>query len=427
MMRRSVFFRILLATAAFCCPLAFAGPGLQADPLIIDHNHTDITLIPQSAIESAKNNLHIAYGHTSHGSQLTTGMNGLVAFANGGGLGLSLPEDIFAWNNGGNGGALDLHDYAMGGGDVEDYPQWVDNTRAYLDNPDNADVNVIVWSWCSDVDNKYSNGTLESEYLTPMAQLEAEYPDVKFVYMTGRVDIGDDANNKAANRMIRDFCAANDKILYDFADIEHYDPDGTYFEFVHDTCDYFDGPGGSRLGNWATEWQDSHTEGVDWYTCSSAHSQPLNANRKAYAAWWLWAALAGWNPSGVNRAPVLHAIGDRNVEYGQRLEFTISASDPDSGDVLAFSCGALPAGASFDASTATFGWSPAAGDQGDHQVTFYVSDNGSPQGSDQETISVTVYAPGSTPPGNTSDTTADNGGTGDSSSGCFINSLAGIR
>jgi hypothetical protein len=61
-------------------------------------------------------------------------MTGLVAFANGGGLGLSLPTDIFKWNNGGTGGALDLHDYAMGG-DVGYYPDWVNNTRAYLNNP----------------------------------------------------------------------------------------------------------------------------------------------------------------------------------------------------------------------------------------------------------------------------------------------------
>ena len=423
-MFQSASFRILLIAVAFCCPLAFAGPVLQADPLIIDHQHTDITLIPQSAIESAKNNLHIAYGHTSHGSQLTTGMTGLVAFANGGGLGLTLPADIFAWNNGGSGGALDLHDYAMGG-DVGYYPQWVDNTKAYLDNPDNADVNVIIWSWCGQVDDKYSAGTLESEYLTPMADLESTYPDVKFVYMTGHVDIWDDADNKAANRMIRDFCAANDKILYDFADIEHYDPDGTYFEFVNDSCDYYDAAGGTKLGNWATEWQAGHTEGADWYNCTSAHSQPLNANRKAYAAWWLWASLAGWNPSGINRAPVLHAIGDQDVEWGQLLEFTISASDPDSGDVLSFTCGALPAGASFDPVTATFSWSPVADDEGDYQVTFYVRDDGSPQGSDQETISVAVNAPGSIPSGGSSDTPAAGGtSTGDSSSGCFLDSLA---
>ena len=86
-------------------------PQAVALAVIIDHTCTDITQIPQSAIEQAKDVLHVGYGHTSHGSQVTTGMTGLVGFANGGGLDLSLPVDIFAWNNGGAGGALDLHDY----------------------------------------------------------------------------------------------------------------------------------------------------------------------------------------------------------------------------------------------------------------------------------------------------------------------------
>ena len=97
--------------------------------------------------------------------------------------------------------------------------------------------------------------------------------------------------DKAANQMVRDFCMNNNKILYDFTDIERYDPDGTYFEYAHDNCDYYDAEL-NRLGNWATEWQNSHVEGMDWYSCSSAHSEPLNANRKAYAAWWLWAKFA---------------------------------------------------------------------------------------------------------------------------------------
>ncbi len=69
---------------------------------------------------------------------------------------------------------------------------------------------------------------------------------------------------------------------------------GTYngLKDLEDDCSY-NLDGGGR-GNWATEWQNSHTEGVDWYTCSAAHSQPLNGNRKAYAAWWLWCRLAGW-------------------------------------------------------------------------------------------------------------------------------------
>ena len=298
MNRKYYFFFKFLAFFLVGFPLSVVSPKLafSDQPLIIDHTCTDISQIPESAIEQAKSNLHIAYGHTSHGSQLTTGMSGLVGFANNGGLGLSLPIDIFAWNNGGTGGALDLHDYAMGG-DCGYYPQWVNETKEYLDDPSHSDVNVIVWSWCGQVDDKYAAGTLDSEYLTPMSQLETDYPGVTFIYMTGHVDHWDDSNNKAANQMVRDYCISNNKVLYDFADIESYDPDGTFYEFPHDNCDYYQSASGSKLGNWATEWQDLHTEDVDWYACVSAHSQPLNANRKAYAAWWLWARLAGWVPS----------------------------------------------------------------------------------------------------------------------------------
>ena len=166
------------------------------------------------------------------------------------------------------------------------------NTTNYLNQPANADVNVIVWSWCGQMDDKYSGGTLTNQYLQPMADLEAAYPDVVFVYMTGHVDIWDDADNKAACEAIRAWCASGNRVLYDFNDIEHWDPDGTYHEFVNDDCAVYAQAGGASTGNWATEWQASHTEGVDWFDCGAAHSQPLNANRKAYAAWTLWCALA---------------------------------------------------------------------------------------------------------------------------------------
>lgn len=260
----------------------------------IDHHCVDITQIPQEWIEEAKNTLHIAYGHTSHGSQITSGMEGLVNFANNGGKGLSLPEDIFAFNNGGTGGALDLHDYAMAG-DVGYYPQWVNETREYLNNPSNSDVNVIMWSWCGQVSGKYSSGVLWDEYLGPMTQLEEDYPDVTFIYMTGHVDIYDDANNKAANDSIRSYCLNNNRWLFDFADFDRHDPDGTHYEFCNDNCNYYNTVGGTVLGNWAVEWQNTHEEGVDWYSCGSAHSEALNANQKAYAAWWMWARLAGWD------------------------------------------------------------------------------------------------------------------------------------
>ncbi|MBS3767098.1 MAG: hypothetical protein KGY75_03115 [Candidatus Cloacimonetes bacterium] len=327
--------------------ILFSFAILTAQPVIINHTCTDITEIPQSVIEAAKDSLHIAYGHTSHGSQLTTGMTGLINFANIGGLGLSLPTDIFEWNNGGTGGALDLHDYAMAG-DCGYYPQWVNETEDYLDDSAHADVNVIIWSWCGQVDQKYAAGTLDSEYLTPMDQLEQDYPDVTFIYMTGHVDHGDDANNKAANQMIRDFCNTNDKVLYDFADIESWDPDSVFYEFPHDNCDYYASATGSLLGNWATEWQNTHTEDVDWYDCYAAHTQPLNANQKAYAAWWMWARLAGWDPDFI-ASPQNVAISAKNDSVFVQWEgvpeatsYKIFASDnPDTGFVNVTSQGDL--------------------------------------------------------------------------------------
>jgi uncharacterized repeat protein (TIGR01451 family) len=279
-------------------------------PIIVDHTSVDIHAVPQHWIEQAKETLHIAYGHTSHGSQLTDGMSGLVGFANNGGLGLALPDDIFAWNDYGTDGALDLHDYAMDG-DVGYYPQWVENTRAYLGDPDpetgrgtsHPDTNVIIWSWCGQASGR-SEQTMLDTYLLPMTELELDYPGVTFVYMTGHADgTGEEGNLHLRNQQIRDYCIANNKVLFDFYDIELYDPDGNYYgdKYVLDTC-YYDGNGDGNPWNddtnWATAWQGSHTQNVDWYSCSCAHSQALNCNQKAYAVWWLWARLAGWGGAG---------------------------------------------------------------------------------------------------------------------------------
>ena len=150
-----------------------------------------------------------------------------------------------------------------------------------------------------------------------MTGLEEDFPGVSFVYMTGHTDgSGLTGNLHVRNQQIRDYCKANDKLLYDFEDIESYDPDGTYFgdRNVTDGCAY-------NGGNWATEWQNSHTRGVDWYNCDSAHSEPLNANLKANAAWWLWARLAGWDAK-LLRAPTVASFTPASGPVGATVTVT---------------------------------------------------------------------------------------------------------
>ena len=228
-------------------------------------------------------------------------MDNLVAYANGSGCGgvYSSETDLFAFNDGGEGGALDLDDCPFAGADDLGNPDrtaWASATRTYLENSDNYDVNVIIWSWCGQADTSEED---IAAYLDLMNGLESDYPHVRFVYMTGHlVGTGTDGNLNQRNEQIRQYCRDNDKWLFDFADIESYDPDGlTNYNILYadDACNYDQDGDGNQDSNWAAAWQNAHTEDTDWYTCDSAHSEPLNANMKAYAAWWLWARLAGWN------------------------------------------------------------------------------------------------------------------------------------
>ncbi len=93
-----------------------------------------------------------------------------------------------------------------------------------------------------------------------------------------------------------------------------------------------------------------------------------------------------------NNPPVLAPIGNKSVTAGQPLQFTISATDPDS-DSLTYSASNLPAGASFNASGAAFSWTPTASQVGTYSgVHFQVSD-GSLVASENITITVNASPP----------------------------------
>lgn len=265
--------------------LGFFSFPVFSQGIIIDHKCTDISKVPGKAIEKAKAQFKVAYGHTSHGSQIVSGMDALRK---------SDPA-LFAFGKNTAAGSLSFLD-ATPKGDLgnPDRETWAQRTRELL-NGSGKDRNLVMWSWCGQA-GKASEKEMQT-YLDLMSALEKEFPDVKFVYMTGHLDgSGKDGNLNKRNEQIRDFCRKNGRILFDFADIESYDPDGkvNYMElFAKDSCDYRDG---KERKNWADEWLKNTPDNKIVLPDSAAHSKPLNAALKGRAFWWMLAVLSGWTP-----------------------------------------------------------------------------------------------------------------------------------
>ncbi len=284
------------------CVVVGSTLGLLSQEIIIDHSCTDLSQVPQTWIDEAKAQLRIGYGHTSHGSQLVTGIS---AFR--GSPGEPYYFDMTSW--GLNPGVF-LNDYWGNAGGASDLGHngdlaWRDATITMLNDPSN-DRNVVIWSWCGGVSDNTESGI--DAYLNAMDALETQYPGVVFIYMTGHLDgTGLDGNLHQMNERIRNFCRTHHKILFDFADIESYDPDGlTNFNqlYATDGCEYDTNGDGNPWGdgNWAAEWiaanPDSELTDIAAGCDSCAHSQHLNCVMKGRAFWWMMARIAGWDGGG---------------------------------------------------------------------------------------------------------------------------------
>ncbi|MDY6951132.1 MAG: PKD domain-containing protein [Thermodesulfobacteriota bacterium] len=281
-----IFFIALTQMVSTCSAVSLEG-------MIIDHTCTDLSKIPTYWLEQAKE-LTLHYAHTSHGSQVTSGITNLesldsqysVAIRQSATEGLPLVEDP---------PALRIYDgnppeTYIGPEDYWNGEAGKDQTRAVANT---GHYDLSMWSWCGQVSS--ASESYINDYLDTMDDFESEYPGMRFIYMTGHLNgSGLSGNLHIRNEQIRNYCITNNKVLFDFADIERYNPDGNDFLDLgaNDNCDY-------SAGNWADQWCAAHPGSDLCDSCSCAHSRSLNCNLKGRAFWWMMARLAGWNPSGI--------------------------------------------------------------------------------------------------------------------------------
>ncbi len=262
--------------------------------------------IPESAINTAKRDLHIMYCGTSHSSQVRDGMNHLQSYKTG-------DDALFAVSFDGEqdndstldmdyrpnspvnvyGGASDLSQDSV---DSNGFTNYYYETIEYLDHAEHADVNVVMWSWCSienhDVQIYINNfDQLIEMYSAGGSKGRTAENSVTFVWMTGYARGSDGIDPDAEHspyynhKRIVDHCIANNYFCLDY--------------WSHDTHDYeTDEFYPTALGNSPTHlltWMNNNPD--DWYECDPAHAAAydLLGNRRAYAAWWLWARIAGWD------------------------------------------------------------------------------------------------------------------------------------
>lgn len=286
-LRLTICFVLLIV----CVPLPFFAEGV-----IIDHRCTDLSRVPKAYIIKAKRQFKVTYGRTSHGSQLVAGMNALKEDN----------PDIYNFGKYAGRGSLSFWDgtpegdLGRAGGD-----RWYVLTRNLLQN-EGKDRSIVMWSWCGQVSSATSKGI--DTYLRLMSRLESEFPGVIFIYMTGHLDgTGRGGNLNRFNERIRKYCRENEKVLFDFADIESFDPDGKvdYMALnADDRCRYDSDGDGRRESNWAEGWIAANPGHGIALPQRAAHTHPLNAALKGRAFWWMLACLAGWKPDVREEPPV---------------------------------------------------------------------------------------------------------------------------
>jgi hypothetical protein len=263
-------------TAAFIWGILLGVPLLRSQPIVANHETTDLSKISETWIMKAQSLIKIHYAHTSHGGQLVTGLKRLAdpelkaydprlkvhiksrALPDGEGLCLMdgqitetyITPELY-WKSGGDG-----------------------LTRQALQTY--RGINVSMWAWCTQLE--YYSEREVREYLETISSLENSFPRVRFVYFTGNAQAtgAAGANRHFRNEQIREYCLENNKVLYDFADLDSWHG-GEQATYLYD---------GLRIP----------VEHPFYHGGDDSHTTYASCENKGRALWWLLASLVQSDP-----------------------------------------------------------------------------------------------------------------------------------
>jgi hypothetical protein len=132
-----------------------------------------------------------------------------------------------------------------------------------------------------------------NDYLSAISLLETEYPNVTFIYMTDAVDKAYNPfdpnqhwgyNWLQRRNQLKQFVEYNDKVMFDYGELETWSADGTMQNTFIDW--YYNVEVPLMHNDWLGEYDGGE---------GSCHINQAGATMKAKAFWWILARIAGWD------------------------------------------------------------------------------------------------------------------------------------
>lgn len=267
--------KTFLLLISICLSAIFVSPqGIR-----IDHTCADNTQIPDFWVNQVKALIKLHYAHTSHGGQLTVGIGRLANSS----LAVYDARLMYTlqYQTLPNAPNLCIMDGQLNDTYITPDEYWENGGDSYTRNSLNVhpSINISMWSWCTQMDY-YSEQDI-NDYLNTISQLEKDYPNVIFVYMTGNAQAtgASGYNRYLRNEQVRQFCRNNNKVLFDFADLD------SWYNGVQATYTY--------------NSQQIPREHPAYQGNQAAHTTYLSCENKGRALWWMLARLAGWNSANI--------------------------------------------------------------------------------------------------------------------------------